>query len=754
MRRGLWLGLVGVLTLGAASPALADDPPKPAGGKPPAGAPAAPKAPPSGEPKPAAPPPKVPGKPPAPKPSGGKPTAPKSAPKPAAPAKPDKKPGKPRADRPLPRLPGSKPGEPDESVRQILTADYSTVPRAASVAPEVERMREVDRLLFPPGELRSAGRTDGAGPSLSVTGLPTASPAAAPTPAAPAPLASDLAWLSQLDLPDVPVRFTPALLRYLEYYKEDPKGRALIASFVRKSGRYRDGILKVLRQEHLPEALLWLALVESGFDPSAYSHAGAAGLWQFVPETARIYGLTVNRRVDERLDPERATVAAARHLGDLHKRFGSWELAFAAYNMGFGGLLTSIRKYNTNDFWELERLEAALPYETALYVPKILAVAVAAKNCALFGCDGVTLDKPEPFDAVAVGPGVSFESIADASGASLAELAQLNPAFAGTRTPALEASETPRASWTVRVPAGSGARTQQRLEAGELPGAALAGETVRWGETLERIAERHGTSRAALEKLNDLASGEPARPGTALLVPKNTVAAKTAPGPKPVVVVPDEDFGPADARRMLYQVVHGDTVGDVARVCGVSAEEVRRWNHLDVHAALQEGMRLQLFLPRDHVPANAVLADPADFEIVKVGSDPFFAHFEGKKGRRRLEVTVGAGDTWRSIAARYGLTLGQLERINHRSRGSRLLAGESVVVYAPSGAAPLGPVAAATPAAAAPPATENDLALALDEPATAEATEPALTAPGTSDDPPAGPVPPLDPAPPRPTTGG
>src|SRR5690606_34255177 len=103
----------------------------------------------------------------------------------------------------------------------------------------------------------------------------------------------------------------------------------------------------------LPKDLVWLSLIESGHNPLASSPAGAAGLWQFIPSSGRMYGLTVDRWVDERLDPRRSTRAAARFLSDLYQRFGSWELAMAAYNMGHAGLLRSVRKYNTNDFWRL-----------------------------------------------------------------------------------------------------------------------------------------------------------------------------------------------------------------------------------------------------------------------------------------------------------------------------------------------------------------------------------------------------------------
>ena len=127
---------------------------------------------------------------------------------------------------------------------------------------------------------------------------------------------------------------------------------------------------RVLREQGLPEDLIWVSLVESGFDPAIRSPAGAAGLWQLMPDGARIYGLVVDRWIDERLDPERSTDAAARYLADLHRRFGAWELALAAYNMGYGGLLAAIRKYNTNDYWELSRFESGIPFETALYVPR------------------------------------------------------------------------------------------------------------------------------------------------------------------------------------------------------------------------------------------------------------------------------------------------------------------------------------------------------------------------------------------------
>lgn len=551
-------------------------------------------------------------------------------------------------------------------------------------------MRELDELLFPRKGRRSSvpwatGLSPPSGqPRISTGGLPLPGASLADRPAQPA---EDLSWLSVLKLPDIPVRWEPPVVRYLEFYKNHPKGRRLVSRWIQKSGRYRQSILKLLRQYQMPEDVLWVAMVESAFNPEAYSWAGAAGLWQFMPATARIYGLTVTRRIDERLDPERSTHAALRHLSDLYQRFGSWELAFAAYNMGYGGLLSSIRKYNTNDYWELRRLEAALPYETALYVPKIVALAVVARNCEVFGCAGVKLDEPAPFAPIAVGPGTTLKAIAEAAGAKPELIAELNPHLRGTRTPPLELSTESRTSWTVYVPRDKAARVKRNLEQGQESARSWMTHRVRWGESIEHLAQLYGTSVGTIERLNDLPSGVSPRPTTVVFVPRKSRS--TGHGQQAgeraslVAVVPDHDFQQGEHRRVFFRVIQGDTIHDVARECGVSPDQIVRWNHLDPRAALQDGMMLQLYLPDGKRPQDVVLFEQTDLDVLTVATERFFTHFEGKKGRQRLEVTIRKGDTWKKLSKRYGLSLGMLERINHRSRRSSLQPGETVIVYAP-----------------------------------------------------------------------
>ncbi|WP_437800220.1 transglycosylase SLT domain-containing protein [Sorangium sp. So ce693] len=598
------------------------------------------------------------------------------------------------------RKPGE-PGVPDEAARRVIAGTATPAGASTGESPELRTLRAIDLALFP-GAAPSAGPAWpvdgtlllGAGePRLEVSGLP---PAGLPAPPPEAAETRDISWLRQLELPEIPVRWDGRVVRYLEYYKDDPRGRSAVVTWIKKSGRYGAAIRRILREQGLPEDLLWLSLVESGFDPTIQSPAGAAGLWQFMPEGARIYGLTVDRWVDERLDPERSTLAAARYLTDLRRRFGGWELAFAAYNMGYGGLLASIRKYNTNDFWELSRLEAGMPLETALYVPKILAIAIVARNPSVFGCDDVELDPAVTFDKISLGSGVSLQAVAAASGAGAPEIEALNPQLVAKRTPPSPVDAKEQARWEVRVPAGAGARAAKSMPKLLEREPKLERYLVRWGESLDDIATFRRTTRWTLQTLNGLRPGEPVRPGALLFVPAaegvgaaaaEHLLASGAPlssEGKPVVVVPAQRFSYEGRRRVFYRVVAGDALRDLAAVLSVTPDEICRWNTLAPGASLHEGMTLQLFVPRSQRNDGVFLLDEGDARVMEVGSEEFFAHFEGLKGRKRIEIAVREGDSFSKLASRYGLSVGSLERINQRSRRSPLMPGDRLVVYVPT----------------------------------------------------------------------
>jgi peptidoglycan lytic transglycosylase D len=584
--------------------------------------------------------------------------------------------------------PGAAEPQPDAAARhQIAGGPTDDDVRAGIQDPQLSALREADKVLFPrPLEGAKPGWSwdlpepvDSGGAAVVASGLPPG--ARVTTPAPPKISAADAALLHGLTMPDLPVPLDARVVKYLKFYRDTPRGQAIARVWAKKSGRYAPAIKAELAKAGLPTDLVWLSLIESGHDPTIVSPAGAAGLWQFVPEAARLYGLTVDRWVDERLDPERSTEAAVRYLSDLHRRFGNWELAMAAYNMGYGGLERAIRKFNTNDFWGLSRYEAGIPWETTLYVPKILATAIVMNNKKAFGLDGVTPDPADRFDTVLVEPGVSLDKVASAAGVAPSTLADLNPDYLAGRTPPVRPGERGRV-WAVHVPVGSGKAARRRLVRSSGVNPELVPYVVRFGDTVETIAAARGTPPAELEHLDHIGRHEELSAGTVILVPRHFPAADAVdPSAKPVVVVPPRDFDYPKRRRIFYHVLAGDTLARVARAFSVTRSELETWNALDPSARLQSGMVLQMFVPRDAGLDHVRHIDGDRARLLVAGSREFFNYFEAQKGRRRILVTVKRGDTLYSIGKRYGMSVGWMERVNRFSRHKQLQIGETVVVY-------------------------------------------------------------------------
>src|SRR5207253_8988682 len=214
-----------------------------------------------------------------------------------------------------------------------------------------------------------------------------------------------------------------------------------------RSGQYHAMIQRVLKDEGVPQDLIFLAQAESGFHPLAVSRVGARGMWQFMGSRARGYGLQRSWWVDERQDPEKATHAAARHLKDLYNQFGDWYLAMAAYNSGPGTVQNAVKRTGYADFWELYRRNV-LPRETRNYVPIILAVTIMAKNPAQYGLDRVVPSKPVPSDTVMIDYPVDLRLVAQCVDAPPSELQDLNPSMLRMTSPKGQQFE-------LHLPAGS-----------------------------------------------------------------------------------------------------------------------------------------------------------------------------------------------------------------------------------------------------------------------------------------------------------
>ncbi len=445
--------------------------------------------------------------------------------------------------------------------------------------------------------------------------------------------------------------------------------------------RYGPMIRAALRREGMPEDLLYLAMIESGFDPSARSGAGAVGLWQFVSRTGEEYGLHQDHWVDMRMDPEAATSAGAHYLGALHTRFGTWELAFAAYNMGYGALLRSIRKYDTNDYWQLSHLEAALPFETSLYVSKVMACAIVGRNLERFGLGDLAREAPLAWETVEVPGGTPLALVARASSSTVTEIRALNPGLRRDRVP------PGHEAFSIRIPeAGSegfGARWQRVRPTHP----AHRPYTVRFGESLAAVARRFATTERSLRELNELTSDDEVHAGFAIVVP--AVAPREPPSDAPpVVAVPPGTFRYADRRRVFYRAVRGDEVQEIARFFSVTPAEVRSWNALDPHANLQDGMFVQLFVPPSVDLAQAVVLAPEEVRLLTVGTEEFYEYHVHQDGRVRLRYRVREGDTLSGIGSRFGIAVGSLCRINLVPRDAVLHLGQEVIVYTTSDRVP------------------------------------------------------------------
>ena len=302
--------------------------------------------------------------------------------------------------------------------------------------------------------------------------------------------------------------------------------REVVTLWVHRSSRYLAMIREVLRTRGLPEDLAFTAMIESGFKPDAVSRVGAKGMWQFMAGTARRYGLRVDRWVDERLDPEKSTIAAASYLNDLYRQFGSWALAQAAYNAGEVKVTRAIQKTGSRDFWALAQ-SRHLRRETKEFVPQIHAATVIGRDPDRYGFDFDEVD-PVAFDTLTVPPATDLRRLATSAGLAPGDVRALNPTLVRGVTP-------PGGPWTLRLPAGERERVAAALVPRRAPGmagskhvevshAAATGDVhvVRARDTVSGIARRYGVSVDDVMRWNRLDSQDRIRPGDRLRVARST----------------------------------------------------------------------------------------------------------------------------------------------------------------------------------------------------------------------------------------
>ena len=365
------------------------------------------------------------------------------------------------------------------------------------------------------------------------------------------------------------------------------RNRDRTALWLERSGKYGPMIREELRGRGMPEDLLYLALIESGLSPKAYSRAAASGMWQFIAETGQRYGLEVNDVVDERRDPIRSTRAALDYLEELHERFDSWYLAAAAYNTGENRVGRIMREMfgtergTDEHFW---KIAPRLPRETRDYVPLMLAAGHIAKEPAKYGFDALKYQSPLTYDVVWVPGAIELDAVARALAITVDSVADMNTQ--------LVAGVTPRGrAWPVRIPTGTRdvfaanfpaiyreARLAMAKRAAEEK--TLATHRVRRGETLSHIAQRYGVSVAALRAANGGLSPTRLRAGQDIRLPGGTgdrVATRAT----------------SSAVRW-HQVRSGESLWTIARRYDVSTNQLRAWNDLGRRSVIHPGQRLRI----------------------------------------------------------------------------------------------------------------------------------------------------------------
>jgi membrane-bound lytic murein transglycosylase D len=317
---------------------------------------------------------------------------------------------------------------------------------------------------------------------------------------------------------ELPLTMNDAVLSYINYFSG--KGHRTMVAGLERAGKYRPMIERVLSEEGVPLELIHLAQAESGFLPRALSNKAAAGMWQFVKFRGQQYGLNQTLLTDDRLDPEKATRAAARHLKDLYHEFGNWYLAIAAYNCGPGNVEKAVERTGYADFFEL-RARRAIPAETTNYVPIILAMTIMTKNAKEYGLDEVVPQTPLEYDTVDMNAATNLELIGDLTDTPVSQLMELNPALLKSIAPD---------GYSVRVPKGSGSTLSAAIQT--VPATQRASwrmHLVTEGDTLAAIARRYGSTPKSIADANQLGNGMPNN-GDRLLIP----AAYHTPASRPV----------------------------------------------------------------------------------------------------------------------------------------------------------------------------------------------------------------------------
>ncbi len=478
--------------------------------------------------------------------------------------------------------------------------------------------------------------------------------------------------LNKTDVPLIQNRFVTNSLVY--YTLKRPEVMEL---WLKRAEVYMPMIQRILKEEKVPEELAYLAFIESGLNPTARSWASAAGMWQFIAATGRVYGLEINWWIDERRDPEKATRAAARHLKDLYNIWGDWHLAMANYNISPRGLNRAIsRAGGKKDYWEAYPY---LPRETRGYVPGFIATAMIGLNPEEFGFQKKYEGEPYSYEVVEVEGLMPLDDLARAAGITTEELKEYNPELLRWATP-------PGDKYPLKMP--KGVKEKFLLAYKDIPkenrAESITMHTVKSGESIGIIARKYGTTVRGIYASNENL-GKVIYPGDKLVIPLPKGSAGKISASQPTnltntsrTATTSRTSTPANSTKLIYKVKTGDTIGHIAEWYDVRSYQIRTWN--GIGNTIRVGQNLSIFVPSANKDYYAKVNEMSFSEKQnqerkqRSGENILLASATSSSSGYKT-YTVRKNDTLGKIAEDFGVPISTLRSLNGVS-GSRIYVGQ------------------------------------------------------------------------------
>ncbi|MEA1986230.1 MAG: LysM peptidoglycan-binding domain-containing protein [Candidatus Marinimicrobia bacterium] len=436
----------------------------------------------------------------------------------------------------------------------------------------------------------------------------------------------------------IPIILNRRVQRIIDYFQT--RGKKTFQTWLERETKYEDFIFKILKEKGMPEELIYLAMIESGFKPTAYSYAYAVGQWQFIYSTGSAYGLKRDYWIDERRDPMKSAYAAMNYLSDLYDYFGDWYLAMASYNAGRGRINRAIRYNDTRDFWKM----SSLPRETRNYVPTVLAATIISRNPEKYGFELPSQTEKYEYDTLKVDKSMELRSIAKVCNTEYAVLKDLNPE--------LRRYATPNYNYILKIPKGQKQSIKKLISNNKIDEAKRSTYSVyyvRRGDNLSKISRRFGVSVGDIMSANHLKSRQKIYVKQRLIIPKSGYNKTSNSSYK-------SDLS-STHKKVYYRVKKGDNLGAIAEKFNTRASNIRKWNGIRYGKYIYPGQRLKIWEKKSRTTNYS------------------------NSTNKKIYYTVKKGDNLGGIAEQYNTRASEIRKWNNFSYGKTIYPGQKIAIY-------------------------------------------------------------------------